>query len=217
LDQWKDIDLLAGTLTVRRSIHRVRSCRQPADVHLMRKTIIMTIAAAALTAGCGGGDSAEATAQATEFSMSATAPESATAAAPSTTAPAMDAATALANLKDAGLPITDSAVITETNDANDLIGRPGQYVSKVAFADSRLGVPIDPAEPGNEGGGSIEVFADGADAQARSDYIQATLQSLGPIAGTEYHYLTGPILVRVTGELPPSVAAEYEAAVAGLS
>jgi hypothetical protein len=183
----------------------------------MRKTIIMTIAAAALTAGCGGGDSAEATAQATESSTSAAAPESAIAAAPSTTAQAMDAATALATLKDAGLPITDSAMITEINDANDLIGRPGQYVSKVAFADSRLGVPIDPAEPGNEGGGSIEVFADDADARVRSDYIQEALQSLGPIAGTEYHYLAGPILVRVTGELPPSVAAEYETAVAGLS
>jgi hypothetical protein len=73
------------------------------------------------------------------------------------------------------------------------------------------------AEPGNEGGGSIEVFADGADAQVRSDYIQETLQSLGPIAGTEYHYLAGPILVRATGELPPSVAAEYETAVAGSS
>ena len=185
--------------------------------HLVRKTIIITIAAAALTAGCGGGDSAEATAQATESSTSAADPDSATVAAPSTTAQALDAETALAELKDAGLPITDSAVITETNDGNNLIGRPGQYVSKVAFADSRPGVPIDQAEPGNEGGGSIEVFADGADAQARSNYIQKTLQSLGPIAGTEYHYLAGPVLVRVNGELPPSVAAEYEAAVAGLA
>ncbi len=108
-------------------------------------------------------------------------------------------------------------MITETDDANNLIGRPGQYVSKVAFVDSRVGVPIDPAEPGNEGGGSIEVFADGADAQVRSDYIQETLQSLGPIAGTEYHYLAGPILVRVTGELAPSMAAGHEAAVADLS
>ena len=87
----------------------------------------------------------------------------------------------------------------------------------MAFADSRLAVPIDPAEPGNEGGGSIEVFADAADAQTRSDYIQETLQSLGPIAGTEYDYLAGPIIVRVTGELVPSMAAGYEAAVADLS
>src|SRR3712207_9573061 len=92
----------------------------------------------------------------------------------------MDVATALATLKDAGLPITDSAVITETNDANNLIGRPGQYVSKVVFADDRVGVPIDQTEPGNEGGGSIEVFADEAAAQVRSDYIQKVLRSLGP-------------------------------------
>ncbi len=99
----------------------------------------MTIAAAVLTAGCGGGDAAETTAQATQSSTSAAASDSAPVAAPSTTTQAMDAETALAGLKDAGLPITDSAEITETNDRNNLIGRPGQYVSKVAFADSRLG------------------------------------------------------------------------------
>lgn len=58
------------------------------------------------------------------------------------------------------------------------------------------------------------MFADDVDAQLRSDYMQKSLQGLGPVAGTEYHYLGGPILVRLTGELPPSVAAEYEAAVA---
>ncbi|SES67589.1 hypothetical protein SAMN04488546_0078 [Geodermatophilus poikilotrophus] len=52
---------------------------------------------------------------------------------------------------------------------------------------------------------------------ATTHCTQETLQSLGPIAGTEYHHLTGPILVRVTGELPPSVTTEYEAAVAGPS
>jgi hypothetical protein len=61
------------------------------------------------------------------------------------------------------------------------------------------------------------VFANDSDAQARSDYIQQTLESLGPIAGTEHHYLSGPVLVRVNGELVLSVAAGYEPAVAGLS
>jgi hypothetical protein len=195
----------------------IRSGRQPAGKDPVRKTIIMTIAAATLTAGCGSGDSPETTARSTESRTSAAASDSATAAAPSPTAQAVDAEAALAYLRDAGLPITDSAVITETNDANNLIGRPGQYVSKVAFADSRLGVPLDSAGPGNEGGGSIEVFADSDDAQVRSDYIQETLQGLGPVAGTEYHYLAGPVLIRVNGGLPPSVAAEYEAAVAGLA
>ena len=87
----------------------------------------------------------------------------------------------MALLKNAGLPITDSVTITETNDANNLIGRPGQYVSKVAFADSRLGTPIDQAAPGNEAGGSIDVFSNAADAQRRSNYIQQNLQELGQL------------------------------------
>jgi hypothetical protein len=37
------------------------------------------------------------------------------------------------------------------------------------------------------------------------------------MAGTEYHYLAGTALVRVTGEMLPSAAAEYGSAVAGLS
>lgn len=169
---------------------------------------------AALTAGCGGTDqdAAASGAQTTASSASTSASEPTAA-----TAEALDAGAVLVGLQTAGLPITDSAAVTETNDANHLIGRPGQYVSKVAFADSRVGAPIDPAEPGNEAGGSIEVFANASDAQTRSDYIQQTLKQLGPAAGTEYHYLSGPVLVRVIGELVPSAAAEYEAAVAGLA
>jgi hypothetical protein len=46
-----------------------RSLRQIGELMVVA---VMTIAAATLTTGCGGGESAEATAQATEFSMSAT-------------------------------------------------------------------------------------------------------------------------------------------------
>lgn len=180
----------------------------------MRKTIIMTITAvAALTAGCSS--SAEEVPVAAP-STTAAAPVPSSAAAPTTTAESLDAAAVLAELQSAGLPITDSAAVTETNDANNLIGRPGQYVSKVAFADSRVGQPIDQAAPGNDAGGSIEVFATASDAQKRSDYIQKSLANLGPAAGTEYHYLTGTALVRVTGVLPPSAAAAYETAVAAI-
>lgn len=180
----------------------------------MRKTLIITITAvAALTAGCSS--SAEEVAVAAP-SMTATAPAPSSAAAPTTTAAPLDAAGVLAELQGAGLPITDSAAVTETNDANNLIGRPGQYVSKMAFADSRVGQPIDQAAPGNDAGGSIEVFTTASDAQTRSDYIQKSLASLSPAAGTEYHYLTGTALVRVTGVLPPSAAAEYQTAVSAI-
>ena len=174
------------------------------------RTII--VATAALTAGCSSNGAQTPAAEATNSS-----PATATVADASPGAEVVDAGAVLAELIAAGLPITDSAVVTESNDANNLIGRPGQHTSKVAFADGRVGTPIDQAAPGNEAGGSIEVFADDADAQARSDYIQQTLQRLGPIAGTEYHYLSGPVLVRVDGELVPSTAAGYEAAVAALS
>ena len=181
----------------------------------MRKTLIVTIAAVAALNARGSSAAEEVTVAAPSTTAAAPAPSSA-AAAPTTAAASLDAAAVLTELKSAGLPITDSAAVTETNDANNLIGRPGQYVSKVAFADSRVGQPIDQAAPGNDAGGSIEVFTTAADAQTRSDYIQQSLASLGPAAGTEYHYLTGTALVRVTGVLPPSAAAEYETAVAAI-
>ena len=156
--------------------------------------------------GCGGSDNAG------EGASSSTAATSSSGAVESTVA-SLDAAAVLQKLQAAGLPITDSVVITETNDPNNLIGRPGQYTSKVVFADSRTGVPLDKAKPDNGSGGSVEVFADAAAAKARSEYIQKTLAALGPVAGTEYHYLTGTALVRVAGVLPPSQAAQYEAAV----
>ena len=182
----------------------------------MRSTTLMTFAVAAvLTTGCSGSsdDAVAGDAAATSSSAAASEPTAGN----SSTGEAVGAETILLALQDSGLPITDSATVTEANDANNLIGRPGQYVSKVAFADSRIGSPIDHARPVNDAGGSIEVFASAADAQTRSDYIQQTLQDLGPVAGTEYHYLSGTALVRVTGELPPSAAEEYESAVAGLS
>jgi hypothetical protein len=158
-------------------------------------------------AGCGGSDDAAGS----PTPSSAASTTSSAAAQPSVANP--NAAAVLQKLQAAGLPITDSVVITEDNDPNNLIGRPGQYTSKVVFADERTDVPLDKAAPDNDSGGSVEVFADAAAAKTRSDYIQKTLAALGPVAGTEYHYLTGSALVRVAGALPPSEAAQYETAV----
>ena len=60
-------------------------------------------------------------------------------------------------------------------------------------------------------GGSIEVFQNAAGAKRRAKYIQG-LQKKMPILGTEYDYVDGPILLRVTGNLPPRKAKTYEAA-----
>lgn len=175
----------------------------------MRRALVL-IAAVASLAACG---STETENDGRAESSSPAAAETSEAAEPAVPA---NAAAVVTQLQDAGLPISETLAITETNDPNNLIGRPGQYTSKVVFADERTGVPIDQTEPGNEAGGSVEFFADADGARARADYIAGVQASMGPMAGVEYHYLVGPALVRVTGELPPSVAAEYEAAVAGM-
>ncbi|MCC3273221.1 hypothetical protein MUK71_03870 [Arthrobacter zhangbolii] len=108
---------------------------------------------------------------------------------------------------------TISAVteVTELNDTNGLIGRPGQYISAAWISDTAA----DSAETGIDGGAVVEVFADEADAQTRSDYIQGVLEGMGPAFGTEYHYMDGAVLLRVSGVLMPSQAALYEEAFAG--
>jgi hypothetical protein len=59
------------------------------------------------------------------------------------------------------------------------------------------------------------VWPDAASAKARSDYIQGVLKA-APMLGTEYHYLAGPVLVRLSGKLKPSVATTFATAVAAL-
>jgi hypothetical protein len=182
----------------------------------MRRTAVLVLLAGVTVCsltGCGGAgdDSAR-----SSTASSSPAASSHSSAATETTASTLDAAGILQKLQAGGLPITDSVVITEDNDPNNLIGRPGQYTSKVVFADPRTGVALDKATPDNGAGGSVEVFADAAAAKTRSDYIQKTLAGLGPVAGTEYHYLAGTALVRVAGMLRPSDAAQYETVVTAM-
>jgi hypothetical protein len=54
------------------------------------------------------------------------------------------------------------------------------------------------------------VFPDGELAKGRAEYIQSVLKNSG--LGAEYDYLRGPVLIRVTGNLSPSKARDYEKA-----
>ncbi|MFE5757542.1 hypothetical protein ACFQ7M_19395 [Streptomyces massasporeus] len=60
-------------------------------------------------------------------------------------------------------------------------------------------------------GGAVEAFDSAADAKARADYIESVTKGMPAL--TEYRYLSGPVLVRVSRHLTPDQAAEYEAAV----
>lgn len=122
-----------------------------------------------------------------------------------------DKATAAAErIESAVESITETTEITEDNDPNDMIGRPNGYDAAVVIYDERA----ECADLGVDCGATVEEFASEGDAQQRSDYIQGLLDA-APLLGAEYHYLNGGLLLRVSGELPPSAADEYEAAFSG--
>lgn len=101
--------------------------------------------------------------------------------------------------------------LTEDNDPNELIGRPNGYVAGAVFYDSRL----ECDELGVGCGATLEQWDSAEDAQERSDYILGILEE-SPMLGSEYNYLLGPYLLRVSGDLAPSEAEEYEDALRSL-
>ena len=129
---------------------------------------------------------------------------------------ALTAVQALAQITNTIPTAKQSIVITDENDKNHLLGRPGQYTSRVTFTDSRI-KPADVEgldQDDVERGGMIEVFANPADAKTRSDYIQAIVKKMP--AWLEYDYPHGIYLVRVSKFLTPAQAAEYDKAGAAL-
>jgi hypothetical protein len=166
-----------------------------------------TLATVTALAGC----SSSAT---TTSTPAAAPPAAASSAAPTAAAPAakpkVDAAQVVAAITKAVPTAKQGVVITEANDRNSLIGRPGQYTSKVTFTDSRIAASdVDGLNPDDvERGGAIEVFATAADAQARATYIQGIVKSMPAVL--EYDYPHGTVLVRLSKYLTPSQAAEYD-------
>lgn len=107
-------------------------------------------------------------------------------------------------------------VYTERDDPNKLMGRPGGYKSKIAFYDMRIakgdlqGLEDDDIRRG----GSVEVFDTEKAAKTRHEYVKAIAESSNMFA--EYDYLRGTMVVRVSREITPGQAAEYEAALKNL-
>lgn len=123
----------------------------------------------------------------------------------------MTAGQVLAALKDAEVPLKVTMVFTAETDTNNLLGRPGQYTSKASCSDPR--VPkgeIREREKGSiDYGCTVEVFANEAEAKARSAFIQQTLKGLGGFIPPEYHHVRSGVLLRVTGLLTPRQAKVY--------
>jgi hypothetical protein len=167
-------------------------------------SILAAAVVAVAVAACGG--AAMSTVTGTPTLSPATTPTP-------TSTPALTASSVYAALQAAGLPVSGLIVYTAATDPNHLLGRPLGYLSKCAWSDSRVPA-ADTAglSSGDVGfGGGVEVFSTAAEATARAQYI-ATAEAAVPLVGSEYDYLAGRILIRVSQYLTPSQAATYGAA-----
>lgn len=112
--------------------------------------------------------------------------------------------------KESKLPVTNVIVYNEQNDENKLLGRPGQYVSKVNFADSR----IEQIDETNPKGGSIETFSNTKDLNNRKTYIETFVNSNPAFA--EYLVVNDKYLLRLGRDLTPTQVEEYKQVFTGL-
>lgn len=156
----------------------------------------LVMAVIALATGC-----------ASTVTVTQTVPASSPAAPPSSAAPASSLASPSASLiaQRMGLDRQPGYVAyTATTDPNHLLDRQGEYTSKVNWGS-------DGTDQTAATGGSIEVFADAADAQARLQYLQA----FKPPFGDGYDYLTGTALLRLAAGYTPTQATTLKAAFTG--
>ncbi|MFB5192701.1 hypothetical protein [Alicyclobacillus fastidiosus] len=114
----------------------------------------------------------------------------------------------VAALKKSSLPVGKTDVYTASNDPNHLLGRPGEYTSKVNFIDTRVKEAVSGGiEISN--GGSIEVFPNTTSAKKRYTYISSIAQSAPMFE--EYDYLDGKVLMRISDDLTPTQEKQYVA------
>jgi hypothetical protein len=182
---------------------------------------VVTVCAVALGA-CGGGEdeTAPPSTSPTETSTSATTDAPAATDAPATTATPTTAtpttappepATALAvidSLAAAGLPIGTTVEYTDVTDPNESLGRPGQYIAKAGWIDTRVDCALD--EPGWDCGGDVELFDNPDDLDNRWNYLTGFADT--PPIGGFYMWRSATAIVRVGFVIAPSLAYEYQAA-----
>ncbi|MGS2645807.1 hypothetical protein [Streptosporangium sp. G12] len=126
----------------------------------------------------------------------------------------LDAAGVIKAITQQGLPVTLTVTYTEETDPNKQLGRPNGYTSKASFTDSRIdAAEVAGVKEGDVGlGGSVEVFDDADQAEQRAAYIQEIGEKMPMLS--EYDYVAGPVLLRVSKQLTPQQAEELEAALA---
>jgi hypothetical protein len=101
-----------------------------------------------------------------------------------------------------GFPIARRFIYAPATDPTGLLCRPGQYIDKVSFVDSRLEIEGSVFDISN--GGMVEAFLVDADAIARIDLLTKN--------GEMNVFRVKQIVLRLSNRLTPEQASEYERA-----
>lgn len=107
--------------------------------------------------------------------------------------------------------VTSLTELTQANDTNHELGRPNGYSSATVL--NVKGQTCDGA-PGVACGATVEQFDDASAAQARAKYIQTAYKAAAGL-GSEYDYVSGGAVLRITGKLDPAAAAKLAAPIDG--
>lgn len=107
--------------------------------------------------------------------------------------------------------IADVRAVTEDNDPNGNLNKPGGYTATVYFESKNINqnevYGTDLIDKGTDAGGSIEVYANEEDAKKREEYL-ATFD--GSILASGSHRVVGTVLVRTSNELTATQQKDLE-------
>jgi hypothetical protein len=126
----------------------------------------------------------------------------------------VDPAAVVEHLKAQQLPIGRTDVYNAENDPFKRLGRPGQYVGKALFHDSRMPLeklPDMDVLAFQSSGGIIEVFNNPGDLEDRKAALEQARRQF-PTAAPEYQFTNGVILLRLGHVFTPEQAGQYEQA-----
>lgn len=113
----------------------------------------------------------------------------------------------LTELKEKNSNLDKIQAFTAETDPNEKLGRPGNYISKADFSDTRLD------QEGSEYlvGGTLETFSSKEDCKKRAEYLNKMNDpSIGFLALNQYVYQYDEVLLRVDYDLTPEQADEYK-------
>lgn len=101
--------------------------------------------------------------------------------------------------------VKDVRAVTEDNDPNGNLNKPGGYTATVYFESSNVNQSnvygTDLIDKGTDAGGAIEVYANEKDAIKRNDYL-ASFD--GGVFASGSHKVVGTVLIRTSDELTAS-------------